>query len=47
VYEDAVEFAAAPLAPGQSAQFQMAFEHISTQWNQAAPEIRVLRAATK
>jgi hypothetical protein len=47
VYEDAVEFAAAPLAPNQSAQFQMAFEHISTQWNQAAPEIRVLRVATK
>jgi len=47
VYEDAVEFAAAPLAPGESAQFQMAFEHISAQWNQAAPEIRVLRVATK
>jgi hypothetical protein len=46
VYEDAVEFAAAPLAPGQSASFQMAFEHVSAQWNQAAPEIRVLRVAT-
>jgi len=47
VYEDAVEFATAPLAPGQSAQFQLAFEHISAQWNQSAPEIRVLRVATK
>jgi len=46
-YEDAVEFATAPLAPGQSAQFQMAFEHISAQWNLSAPEIRVLRVATK
>jgi len=47
VYEDAVEFAAAPLVPGESAPFQMAFERISAQWNQAAPEIRVLRVATK
>ena len=47
VYEDAVEFASAPLGPGQSTQFQMAFERISAQWNQAAPEIRVLRVATK
>jgi|SRR5882724_3590282 len=47
VYDDAVEFAAAPLGPGQSAQFRLAFEHISAQWNQTFPEIRVLRVATK
>ena len=47
VYDDAVDLAAAPLAPGQSAQFRLAFEHISAQWNQAFPQIRVLRVATR
>ena len=47
VYDDAVQLSAAPLAPGQSAQFRLAFEHISSQWNQSSPEIRVLRVATR
>jgi len=47
VYDDAVDFANAPLAPGQSARFRLAFEHISAQWNQSAPDIRVLRVATR
>jgi hypothetical protein len=46
VYDDAVELMAAPLAPGQSAQFRLIFEHISTQWDQSLPEIRVMRVAT-
>ena len=47
VYDDAVEFSNAPLGPGQSARFRLAFEHISAQWNQSPPDIRVLRVATK
>ncbi len=47
VYDDAVELSAAPLGPGESAQFRLIFEHISIQWNQNFPEIRVLRVATK
>ena len=47
VYEDAVDLASAPLAPGKSAQFRLIFEHISTQWDQNFPEIRVLRVAAK
>jgi len=47
VYDDAVDLAAAPIAPGQSARFRIAFEHISAQWNQSLPDIRVLRVATK
>ena len=47
VYDDAVELAAAPLGPGEAAQFRLIFEHISIQWNQKFPEIRVLRVATK
>ena len=45
VYDDAVELAAAPLAPGQSAQFRLIFEHISAQWDQSLPEIHVMRVA--
>ena len=47
VYDDAVDLTAAPIGPGQSARFRIAFEHISAQWNQALPDIRVLRVATK
>ena len=47
VYDDAVEFSNAPLGPGQSARFRLAFEHISAQWNQSPPDIHVLRVATK
>lgn len=47
VYDDAVDLASVPLAPGQSAEFRLTFEHISAQWNQNFPEIRVLRVATK
>ncbi len=47
VYDDAVDLATAPIAPGHSARFRLAYEHISAQWNQSAPEIRVLRVATR
>ncbi len=47
VYDDAVELTASPLAPGQSATFRLTFEHISAQWNQNYPDIRVLRVATQ
>ena len=47
VYEDAVDLGSAPLGPGQSAQFRLIFEHISTRWDQNFPEIRVLRVAAK
>ena len=45
VYDDSVGLVDAPLAPGQSAQFRLVFEHISIQWDQNFPEIRVLRVA--
>jgi hypothetical protein len=47
VYDDTVDLAAAPLAPGQSAEFRLTFEHISAMWNQNYPDIRVLRVAIK
>ncbi len=47
VYDDAEDMTVAPLPPGQSAKFRLIFEHISAQWNQNYPDIRVLHVATK
>jgi hypothetical protein len=41
-YPDPKELRLLPLAPGQAREFRLTFEHISTDWNRAAPELRVL-----
>jgi hypothetical protein len=40
-YLDAVDLGVSPLAPGQSKQFRLIFEHVSSEWNQAYPELQV------
>jgi uncharacterized protein DUF2393 len=40
-YPDAVDLMTSPLAPRQSKPFRLTFEHISADWNQAYPELRV------
>ena len=40
-YPDAVDLMTSPLAPRQSKQFRLTFEHISADWNQAYPEVQV------
>ncbi len=40
-YPDAVDLSTSPLTPGQSKPFRLTFEHISTDWNQAYPELQV------
>jgi len=40
-YPDAVDLADAPLGPGQSMPFRLIFEHLSSQWNQAYPDLQV------
>jgi len=46
-YSDAVDLSVAPLAPGQSKQFRLTFEHVTADWNHEYPELRVTDVALK
>ena len=46
-YPDAVDLSASPLAPGQSKQFRLTFEHVTADWNQAYPELKVTGVTLK
>lgn len=47
IYTDAVDLSAAPLAAGQSRPFRLTVEHISADWNNAAPKLQIVDVATK
>jgi len=46
-YPDTVDLAASPLAPGQNTPFRLILEHVSEQWNQAYPELRIVNLAAR
>jgi hypothetical protein len=46
-YPDTVDLAGAPLATGQTKPFRLIFEHVSGQWNQAAPELKITDVTLK
>jgi hypothetical protein len=46
-YPDTVDLALAPLGPGDSKPFRLIFEHVSEQWNQAAPELKITDVSLK
>lgn len=46
-YPDTVDLTAAPLASGQTKPFRLIFEHVSDQWNQAAPELKIIDVSLK
>jgi hypothetical protein len=46
-YSDAVDLSVAPLAPGQSKQFRLTFEHVTADWNHEYPELRVTDVSLK
>jgi hypothetical protein len=46
-YDDAIPVSAAPLAPKTHRDFRLAFEHISNDWNQGYPELRIVKVTTK
>ena len=46
-YRDFANLADLPLAAGQSREFCLSLEHISADWNQQYPDIRVIDVSTK
>ncbi|HZQ92033.1 MAG TPA: DUF2393 family protein [Terriglobales bacterium] len=46
-YSDAVDLSAAPLPAGQSRQFRLTFEHVSADWAQSMPELKIVSVTTK
>jgi hypothetical protein len=46
-YPDAIDLSHAPLGSGQSQPFRLTFEHISADWNQAYPELRITEVTVK
>jgi hypothetical protein len=46
-YPDAVDLSLSPLAPGQGKPFRLTFEHISSDWNQAYPDLQVTDVSVK
>jgi hypothetical protein len=46
-YPDAVDLGTSPLAPGQGKPFRLTFEHISSEWNQAYPDLQVTDVSVK
>ncbi len=46
-YPDTVDLAAVPLATAQTKPFRLIFEHVSEQWNQASPELKIIDVTVK
>jgi hypothetical protein len=46
-YPDLVDLSRSPLGPGQSKNVRMTLEHISADWDQAAPEMRLVNLKLK
>ena len=46
-YLDTADLSVAPLAPSQRKQFRLIFEHLSEQWNQAYPELKIVGVMVK
>jgi uncharacterized protein DUF2393 len=46
-YSDAVDLSVSPLAPGQSKQFRLTFEHVTADWNHEYPALRVTDVSVK
>lgn len=46
-YVDTQPVSAAPLVPGAKREFRLIFENIAANWNQQAPEIRVVHVSTQ
>jgi len=46
-YQDAMSLTQHPLQPNENQPFRLTFEHISADWNQGLPELRVMKVDFK
>lgn len=46
-YVDLEPLSAAPLKPGDAADFRLVFDSVADQWDQAFPDIRIIRVSTR
>jgi hypothetical protein len=46
-YPDTADLSVVPLPSGQSSPFRLIFEHLSDQWNQGQPDLRITAVTTK
>ncbi len=46
-YVDTQPMSAAPLAPGSSREFRLIFDHVTEDWDQQYPEVRVIEVVAK
>ena len=46
-YAEAVDLSVAPLAPAQSQQFRLTFEHVTADWDHEYPEMQVTDVSVK
>lgn len=46
-FPDVAPLSAAPLTPNQTRDFRLSFEHISADWNQGFPELRIIKVTTQ
>lgn len=46
-YVDTEPVSAAPIGPGQTAEFRLIFDHVSPDWNQNYPDVRMIQIAGK
>ena len=46
-YPDTADLSLMPLPPGENSKFRLIFEHLSDQWNQGQPDLRIIGVTTK
>ncbi len=46
-YTDTEPVSAAPIGPGQTREFRLIFDHVTSSWNQQYPEVRVIAVESK